>query len=48
MITPADVKWQLSTSLDRVVLHMLPLSLLVMAVNIGSFIRAGVEPPSED
>lgn len=48
VITPADVKWQLSTSLDRVVLHMLPLSLLVMAVNIGSFIRAGVEPPSED
>lgn len=48
VITPADVKWQLSTSLDRVVLHMLPLSLLVMAVNIGSFIRAGVEPPSAD
>ncbi|HAO93266.1 MAG: hypothetical protein A2X99_05065 [Deltaproteobacteria bacterium GWB2_55_19] len=48
VITPADVKWQLSTSLDRVVLHILPLAMLVSAVNVSSFIRAGVEPQSED
>lgn len=48
VITPADVKWQLSTSLDRVVLHIPPLAMLVSAVNMGSFIRAGIAPPPED
>ncbi|MBE9528691.1 MAG: hypothetical protein IME99_05585 [Proteobacteria bacterium] len=39
VITPADVAWQISTSLDRLVLHMTPLALLIAFLNGGGVIE---------
>lgn len=35
IITPVDLKWHLGTSLDRLVLHLIPLGMLVSAVNLS-------------
>ncbi len=39
IITPADVSWQISTSLDRLVLHLLPLAILIAAINGGKLVE---------
>lgn len=43
MITPAEINWHLSTSLDRLVLHLAPLAMMTSAVNVASVLGCG--PP---
>ncbi|MBI5643049.1 MAG: hypothetical protein HY954_06210 [Deltaproteobacteria bacterium] len=43
VITPSDVVWQMSTSLDRLILHLAPLAMLAAAVNFGAFIGKDTE-----
>ncbi|MBI5560888.1 MAG: hypothetical protein HY883_06400 [Deltaproteobacteria bacterium] len=35
IISPSDINWQISTSLDRLILHMVPFALLIAAINTG-------------
>lgn len=36
MITPVDLKWHLATSVDRLVLHLVPLGMLAAAMNLST------------
>ncbi|MFQ5735331.1 MAG: hypothetical protein ACE5GY_00530 [Thermodesulfobacteriota bacterium] len=40
VITPFDVNWHVRTSLDRLLLHVIPLFMFITAVNIGAFLRS--------
>lgn len=42
IITPVDLKWHLGTSLDRLVLHLIPLAMLAAALHISTL--AGLRP----
>jgi len=39
MISPHDIVWHLHTSLDRLLLHMLPLAMLITAINVWQKIK---------
>lgn len=39
IITPVDLKWHLGTSLDRLLLHLIPLGMLASAVNLTALAR---------
>jgi len=39
VVTPFDIVWHMRTSLDRLVLHMIPLGMLITAINAGSVLR---------
>lgn len=41
MITPADLEWHLQTSLDRLSLQLLPLFMMISAVNFKAVFAAG-------
>lgn len=41
MITPADLEWHLQTSLDRLSLQLLPLFLMISAVNFSALFGTG-------
>lgn len=43
VITPLDLEWHLGTSLERLLLHLLPLSMLIAAVNIAGARREPAE-----
>ena len=39
VITPHDLQWHISTSLDRLLLHLIPLAILITAINVGQKVR---------
>jgi hypothetical protein len=45
MITPSDLIWHLSTSLERVLMHLVPLSMFASAVNIRDCLGMSGEAP---
>ena len=45
IITPVDLKWHLGTSLDRLVLHLIPLGMLAAAVHLS--MTAGSSSPED-
>lgn len=45
IITPVDLKWHLNTSLDRLVLHLIPLGFLAAAVQLAMI--AGASSPGD-
>jgi len=50
IISPAPIDWHLATSADRLLLHLLPLALLITALNLVSMAGAGprVSPGKAD